>query len=341
MREFASTLGIVAIGRNEGQRLVDCLTSLAGLSEHLVYVDSGSKDGSVLRAKELGAVVIELDPAEPFTAARARNEGVRYLASLENPPTLVQLLDGDCRLEPAWLPQATEFLANNPKVGIVCGRRRERFPEASVFNSLCDMEWNTKVGPGTSCGGDALVRMDAFQAAGGYNQTMIAGEDPEFAYRVERTGWGLYRLDADMTWHDANITRLRQWWLRTKRAGHAYAECYFMHRSDGTEFRRRELRSILFWGFGLPVALTAAAILTGGWSLPLFAAYPVLWWRIRRYRLGCGDQRSEASTYAWFCLLGKFAEATGALRFGLGRLTGSSERIIEYKGDPGGEPGAA
>lgn len=329
------SLAIVAIGRNEGERLMECLDSLKEHGAPVVYVDSGSTDGSVERARERGAHVIELDPALPFTAARARNEGVRYLATLEQPPRLVQLLDGDCRLEASWLPRALEFMEQNPGVGIVCGQRRERYPEASLFNRLCDMEWNTPVGPGTACGGDALVRMEAFQAAGGYNQTMIAGEDPEFAYRVERAGWGLHRLDAEMTWHDANITRLGQWWLRTKRAGHAYAECYTMHRADGTEFRRKELRSILFWGLGLPLAVLLSAPFTQGWSLLLLAGYPVLWWRIRRYRLGRGDGGGLATTYANFCLLGKFAEATGALRYGLGRLTGSSEKIIEYKGDPG------
>ncbi len=335
MSSAADSLAIVAIGRNEGERLMACLDSLQALCDDVIYVDSGSTDGSVERARALGAHVIELDPAQPFTAARARNEGVQALAARANPPALVQLLDGDCRLDTSWLSKAVGFLSENPKVGIVCGRRRERFPEASMFNRLCDMEWNTKVGPGTACGGDALVRMEAFQAAGGYNQTMIAGEDPEFAYRVERMGWGLYRLEADMTWHDANITQWRQWWLRTKRAGHAYAECYNMHRLDGTAFRKRELRSILFWGLGLPSLVLLAAYPTYGLSLTLFAAYPLLWWRIRRYRLGCGDQAAQAAIYASFCLLGKFAEGAGALRYGLGRLTGSSEKIIEYKGDPG------
>ena len=57
-------LGVVVIGRNEGERLVRCLHSIraAGIRE-FVYVDSGSSDASVARARELGAQVVELDLA--------------------------------------------------------------------------------------------------------------------------------------------------------------------------------------------------------------------------------------------------------------------------------------
>jgi hypothetical protein len=46
------------------------------------------------------------------------------------------------------------------------GRRRERFPEASVYNRLCDLEWDTSIGEARSCGGDFLARAGAFRDAG-------------------------------------------------------------------------------------------------------------------------------------------------------------------------------
>ncbi|MCH7909482.1 MAG: glycosyltransferase family 2 protein, partial [Candidatus Hydrogenedentes bacterium] len=176
-------IGAVVIGRNEGERLAECLRSVLCVCDDVVYVDSGSTDGSVDLAAALGAQVVELDPARPFTAARARNEGIRALCTRSQPPRLVQVVDGDCELAPTWIQRAATFLAENPRAGIVCGRRRERHPEASVYNGLCDMEWDTPVGPADACGGDALMRLAAFEEAGGYNPTMIAGEDPEFSYR--------------------------------------------------------------------------------------------------------------------------------------------------------------
>src|SRR4051794_38450615 len=71
-----SRVGVVVIGRNEGQRLVRCLQSLTPAGAPVVYVDSGSTDGSVQRARELGAKVIELDRSIPFSASRARNTGL-------------------------------------------------------------------------------------------------------------------------------------------------------------------------------------------------------------------------------------------------------------------------
>jgi len=71
----------------------------------------------------------------PFTAARARNAG---LAALETGTEFVQFLDGDCVIREGWLKTATVFLSNTPQAAVVCGRRRERFSQASVYNGLID-----------------------------------------------------------------------------------------------------------------------------------------------------------------------------------------------------------
>ena len=67
-------VGVVVIGRNEGQRLVECLISVRAATRNVVYVDSGSTDNSVAAAKKIGVSVVFLDLTKPFTAARARNE---------------------------------------------------------------------------------------------------------------------------------------------------------------------------------------------------------------------------------------------------------------------------
>src|SRR5262249_40027051 len=151
------------IGRNEGRRLVDCLESLKpNAAATIIYVDSGSTDGSVPAAEASGAVIVSLDPKIPFTTARARNEGFAKLLQLKPDTQFVQFVDGDCGLEPTWLHTALNFLRDRNDVAVVCGRRRERYPERSLYNRLCDIEWDTPVGEAKACGGDSLIRVSIF-----------------------------------------------------------------------------------------------------------------------------------------------------------------------------------
>ena len=76
-------------------------------------------------------------------------------------------------------------------------------PEASVYNRLCDFEWDTPVGDAEACGGDFLARAAAFGSVGGFDERMIAGEEPELCYRLRRGGWRIHRADHAMTLHDA------------------------------------------------------------------------------------------------------------------------------------------
>jgi len=76
---------------------------------------------------------------------------------------------------PGWLAEAGRFLEARPDVAVVCGRLRERRPEASIYNQLCDIEWNTPVGEARACGGIAMMRVNALRAAGGFVEALIAG----------------------------------------------------------------------------------------------------------------------------------------------------------------------
>ncbi|SEN84069.1 Glycosyltransferase, GT2 family [Gemmobacter aquatilis] len=309
----------VVIGRNEGARLLVCIASLRGQVRRVVYVDSGSTDGSVAAAAALGAEVVALDLAVPFTAARARNAGLDRLAT--DPPDLVQLVDGDCEVQPAWVAEAAGFLAAHPEVVVVCGRRRERYPEASVYNRLCDREWDTPVGAAAACGGDALMRYAAVRAVGGYDPTLIAGEEPDLCLRLRRAGGKIWRLEAEMTLHDAAMRRFGQWWQRTRRAGHAFAEGAHRHGAGPERHWVRETRRALLWGAGVPLAaLIAGAVHPAG--LGLLLVWPAQVLRLAP-RLGL-----EA---AFFTVLGKLPEAQGGIGYHLARLRGQRRGLIEYK----------
>ena len=324
-------VGIVVIGRNEGARLRACFDSLRNSNLSIVYVDSGSNDGSDALARDFGADVVDLDPSRPFTAARARNEGVARLREQLPDLDFIQFVDGDCTIEPGWLETAATTLTGDPSIAVVCGRRREHFPERSIYNRLCDMEWNTSIGEAAACGGDAMMRAATFITSGGFRDDLIAGEEPELCFRLRAAGGRVVRLDHDMTRHDATMTRFGQWWRRAKRAGHAAAEGYALHGDSPERFNRRAVFSILFWGAVLPIIAMLLALTVTPWALVLLLGYPALFWRIYRYRRSRGDLSGNAAVYAAFTVIGKFAELTGILHYWSGCLRNRNPEPIEYK----------
>jgi GT2 family glycosyltransferase len=330
------SLGAVAIGRNEGERLRRCLESLIGRVGVVVYVDSGSTDGSLEMARRMGAVVTELDRAQPFTAARARNAGFARLIEAAPATELVQFVDGDCEVEPGWLERAEREIRGDARLGVVCGRRRERYPEASIYNRLCDLEWDTPIGPADACGGDALMRVEAVRAVGGYDASLIAGEEPDLCLRLRRQGWGVLRVDAEMTVHDAAMTHFRQWWKRGVRAGHAYAEGAARHGRGPERHWVRETRSNWLWGAGVPATAIGLAPVTAGLSLGLLGAYGLLGARVYHSARRRGVGAEAARLYAAFCVVGKIPQALGQGLYWSRRATGRRSGIIEYKGSAPG-----
>ncbi len=326
------SVGIVVIGRNEGDRLVRCLRSVLRSDAAVVYADSGSTDASVARARELGADVVELDASAPHTAARGRNAGFAQLVRAHPGVEWVQVVDGDCEVQPGWLATAAGYLAAHPDVAVVCGRRRERFPDASRWNQVADVEWDTPPGETTSCGGDAMIRASAWRRAGGYDPRLIAGEDPEFCWRIRRDGGRIVRLDCEMTLHDAALLRAGQWWRRQVRSGHAFAETVWRHRDAPDPLRRRRLASLLFWGGDWPATCLVLVWPTGGASLLGMLAWAWPW------RGSYRDVRRRwpariSALWATACVVGKLAELQGALVFAANHLLRRRATVLlEYKG---------
>ena len=315
------SLAAVVIGRNEGARLIRCLASLDGHAAPVVYVDSGSTDGSVTAALEAGAEVVDLDMSVPFTAARARNAGLARLREMSGADH-VQVIDGDCELCAGWTQAAVAFLSGHPDVVMVAGRLRERFPEASLWNRLADAEWDTPVGEIDAVGGIAVLRCSAVAAVGGYRESLIAGEEPELCLRLRRAGWKIWRLDAEMALHDIAMTRLSQWWRRARRHGHAIAEGAFLHGRGPERYCVAQTRRALLWGAGVPLVAGLGALFT-----PL-ALLALLLWPMQVLRL---RGRGESWTEAFFLTLGKLPETQGILSYHLNRLKGAGPQIIEYK----------
>ena len=328
----AARLGAVVIGRNEGQRLRECLASLAGRVARLVYVDSGSTDGSIALARQMGAEVVELDTTRPFTAARARNAGLAQLRVIGPELELVQFVDGDCEVAPGWIAQAVQAMGSDSAVAVVCGRRRERHPEATIYNRLCDIEWNTPVGLAESCGGDALMRIASWVEVGGFEAGLIAGAAPELCLRLRQRGHRILRIDAAMTLHDANITRFGQWWKRTVRSGHGYAEGFALHRLEAERFCAGQVRSNFVWGALVPLAGFGLLSFSPAPAVGVLAGYSMLLVRVFRAARRRGLSHRDANLFAFSVVIGKVPSALGQVRYFWHRLLGRRSSLIEYKG---------
>lgn len=323
-------VGMVIIGRNEGPRLQKCLDSVAG-SGAVVYVDSGSTDDSVAVATASGAHVVELDLSVPFTAARARNAGLSRLLEQQPDCRYVQFVDGDCELIPGWVASAVDFLDQRPDVAVVCGRRMERHPDASIFNKMCHHEWNTPVGEAKACGGESLVRMSAFQAVGGFRDEQIAHEEPELCGRLRAMGHRIWRIDQPMSLHDAAIMRTSQFYARSRRAGFGLMQYLSAAKRREPGTGDEIISRAFFWAFLLPLITLTSSVVLGPAALLLLLAYPL---QIVRYahRLARTDYSArEAVEVALLSMLGKFAEFQGSVEFLLKRLGGKKMEGIFYR----------
>lgn len=323
MADLRRRLGTVVIGRNEGERLQRCLRSIP-LGVPVVYVDSGSSDGSVSYARRQGSEVVELDLSIPFTAARARNKGFERLLASCPDLEFVQFVDGDCEFETGWLDVAAGALDDDVSLAAVCGRRRERYPDASFYNRLCDEEWNTPVGETRACGGDVAMRVSALRDVNGYDPQIIAGEEPEMCSRLRAAGWRIARLDAPMTVHDADMHSVRQWWLRAVRSGFGYAQVWQKTAAAGGEpLYVRELLRALTWTAGVPFFGLVLAVVVGPTGL---LTVPLLWLALVVRLAGRLGFRKAAMLSA-----GKVAETWGATRYVLTILRRTRQGAIFYK----------
>ncbi len=329
----AQKVGVVVIGRNEGDRLIRSLDSVVDGFRPVVYVDSGSTDGSCEAARDRGVTVVNLDLSTPFTAARARNAGFAQLYAQYPDLAYVQFIDGDCEVVAGWLEAATETLDATPDAVAVCGWRRERYPDRSAYNRICDVEWRMgPVGLTTHFGGDVMIRASAFAAVSGYNSSVIAAEDDELSVRLRQAGGTIRRIDQNSTLHDANIHRFAQWWQRAKRCGYAYAQVSSLHGASPERKFVKEIRRTWLWGVLVPLGAIVLSPFTFGLSLLAFGRYPLTALRTILSTKKRGFSWDESVTWGLSCGASVFPEAFGVAKFTLDRLLHRQHEIIEYKG---------
>ncbi len=325
-------IGIVIIGRNEGERLLRCFTSILQHTNFkaVVYVDSGSTDQSVNIAESFGTDVVLLDMSTPFSAGRARNEGFKHVIHKHPKLQYIQFIDGDCELCDKWFASASQHMKEHASCAIVAGRLKERFPDRSIYNLLCDFEWNTPAGEVNSCGGIFMIRKSCFLEVGGFNPEVVSGEEPELCYRLRENGWTIFRLAQLMALHDSAMTRFPQWWKRSIRSGQGFAQGYALH-SSGSNYKLLDLLRIWVWSFVFPCLIFFSAMWGSPWCLFLFIIYPIQILRIAKNINNILDDWNHSFYYAFFNVLAKWPQLFGQVIFLTKKISKKHLTIIEYK----------
>lgn len=216
MIENHLVIAAVIIGRNKGQRLLNCLNSVRADLRQIIYVDLDSTDDSLANAAAAGVPSISLGGKLPCTSARARNMGAVYLSNLKSPPTYVQFIDADCELQPFWLGKARVFLDRHPDYAVVSACRQDSFHATSVSSRWFNLLWQPQSGESKTCGNNAFVRLSAFQQLSGYRAEMHTGHQYDLCLRLRKAGWRIYRTDTGMVTRDTVISRISQWFYRSR-----------------------------------------------------------------------------------------------------------------------------
>jgi len=338
-QNVCSKLSVVVIGRNEGARLERCLNSVRAMRRgtwgveqfevELIYVDSGSNDDSVSKAKRLGARTIALTPLRP-TAALGRNAGWRAATG-----EMVLFLDGDTVVDKNFAAEAMRELGD---ANVVCvwGHRREMFPHATIFNRVLDLDWMYKPGPAAFCGGDAIFRRSALEEAGGFDESLIAGEEPEMCRRMIAAGKRIMHVDLAMTQHDLAMRSFGQYWARALRAGHAYAEVSARFEQGPHTFWSAESRSNRLHVLSLSLVIIAG-VATSAWirsSLPLLVVMGLLFAMVLRTAWKARWKSANIITLLLYGIHSHVQQLpiwVGQMRYARNNRRGRRMGIVEYK----------
>ena len=179
-------LSIVVPVRNDARRLALCLASIARNHAapddvELIVADNGSTDDSAAVALGAGARVVRLPDRN---VASVRNAGARVATG-----GLLAFIDADHEIETGWIAAALDSLADE---GVTAAGAPYITPERHswvqrAYGGLrrraarrCDADWLPS--------GNLVVRRSAFDAVGGFDETLDTCEDVDLCDRLRGAG---------------------------------------------------------------------------------------------------------------------------------------------------------
>lgn len=139
-------IGIVEMGRNEGERLHGCFESLKHFNNPIIYVDSGSTDNNLYLARIYCKDDTRLDMNRPFSTAWARNTGQQRLLDLYTPPSYIHFIEGGYELEHCLISCALNSFTEDQALESVFSHMQEKHAVKSSSNKLCGLVWRGYAG---------------------------------------------------------------------------------------------------------------------------------------------------------------------------------------------------
>jgi len=309
-----SDIGIVIIGRNEAARLDATFKPVISTSYSIIYVDSASTDTSLQIAKNYNLATLYLSDDACLCAARSRNAGFKELHKMVSTLEYVQFVDGDTVLFPEWIEQAYAFLKENPHVAVVEGVLEEKEPRSSFSKRIFQMEWEHQKGEVQATGGNCMIRRKAFSEVEGYNEHLVAGEEPEMCYRMREKGWKIYNLGIPMGVHDSAHESFLPLLKRMMRTGYSFQQLSLLHKGKKERLFYRENLSNWVYGGLLPLLILLFLPWYPWVSGALLMVYPLLFIKIYTHLNNPWSPANKAS-YALFCIVSKFPGFIGACQY--------------------------
>ncbi len=218
MSDLRELLTVVLLTHDCAGWLPHTLERLAELDLPVVAVDNASTDGTRELLERTGWLRLRALPAN--TGAAGRNEGVRAATT-----PYVVFCDDDGWWEREGLERAVQLLEEHPRLAlvnarIVVGPDCEPDP---ISAEMADSPLPETEGvPGavllSFMGGACVVRISAYEQAGGYHRRFfIGGEEETLAWPLAKQGW-LMRYVEDVVMHHhpslANFSRIRHLGIR-------------------------------------------------------------------------------------------------------------------------------
>ena len=170
---MANNISVVIITKNEIDRITACIQSIHTLTDDIIVVDSGSTDGTVEKARELGAVVIDTKwkgygPTKNYGFSKAKYDWVLSLDADEK--VSKQLLDEIKSLD---LTPKTVYAIN----------RQNFYLDKAIKHSGWSPDWVFRIfNKQTVQWNDSLVHEKLIIPAG-YNTIKLQGKLLHHSYR--------------------------------------------------------------------------------------------------------------------------------------------------------------
>ncbi|WP_411819743.1 AAA family ATPase [Hyphococcus formosus] len=329
--EESAITGVVVLGTDPRISPEAAIRSV-GDGRAIVFVPMGQMPDAMGVARKSGAVIAEQGGKGAPSAGRARNAGYRQLKKIAPHTRYVQFIDADSALDPDWLRQAERFMNRRPEVAVIEGlvNRNGRRPNFATLAAEKKAE-----SPGeivTVAGEAALVRCEAFEAAGGFRGDLLACEMDDLCIRQRKRGSHIWRVDADMIIREARRNPKMGWWQRSLRLGFDNAYAMSLHGNPPERHGVGATVWSVLWGGVFPLTILMAAGL-GALAASMFAPLtPAPLVAAGILALGAAVYISKIiasiiargvfSIGAWSgafgAVFGRFPQCLGAMRFWLG-----------------------